>query len=102
MGIDLVIRLWDTYISELFQSPQMFNDFLTFFSCTFLNHWREEILKLDFQSTVIYLQKLPTANWTIKDVEALIAKSHVDRALFANSSEKIEIEKILRSQEESY
>ncbi|KAB5531791.1 hypothetical protein DKX38_018461 [Salix brachista] len=56
----LVTRLWDTYLAEGDALP----DFLVYIFASFLLTWSEELQKLDFQKFVMFLQHLPTENWT--------------------------------------
>jgi len=96
LGLDLVIRLFDAYISELFRAPQRFDMFLVFFCGTFLGAWASTIINLDFEGTLMFLQKLPSQNWTASDVDALLARCHVDRELFAQDSAlRSELERLL-------
>ncbi|KAJ6908670.1 hypothetical protein NC651_018913 [Populus alba x Populus x berolinensis] len=66
----LVTRLWDTYLAEGDALP----DFLIYIFASFLLTWSEELQKLDFQELVMFLQHLPTQNWTHQELEMTFQK----------------------------
>ncbi|KAL1361906.1 hypothetical protein AAHE18_03G039100 [Arachis hypogaea] len=61
----LITRLWDTYLAEGDALP----DFLVYIFASFLLTWSDNLQKLDFQELVIFLQHLPTQNWTHQELE---------------------------------
>lgn len=61
----LVTRLWDTYLAEGDALP----DFLVYIAASFLLTWSDNLLKLDFQEMVMFLQHLPTHNWSHSELE---------------------------------
>ncbi|KAJ0973025.1 hypothetical protein J5N97_020984 [Dioscorea zingiberensis] len=61
----LVTRLWDTYLAEGDSLP----DFLVYISASFLLTWSDKLQKLEFQEMVMFLQHLPTNNWTHHELE---------------------------------
>ncbi|CAD7933699.1 unnamed protein product [Amoebophrya sp. A120] len=96
--IECVIRLWDTYIAELHDRPSDFDQFLTFFVMSFLNHWEKELIHdcAEFQQVIMFLQKLPTDNWQVWNLELLLTNCHILSAKFAGAHEKAELMKSLR------
>ncbi|XP_042008671.1 TBC1 domain family member 22B-like isoform X2 [Salvia splendens] len=77
----LVSRLWDTYLAEGDALP----DFLVYISASFLLTWSEKIRKLDFQEMVMFLQHLPTHNWTDVELEMVLSQAYMWHTMFNNS-----------------
>ncbi|GAU21975.1 hypothetical protein TSUD_111150 [Trifolium subterraneum] len=77
----LVTRLWDTYLAEGDALP----DFLVYIFASFLLTWSDEIQKLDFQELVMFLQRLPTQNWTDQELEMVLSRAFMWHSMFNNS-----------------
>lgn len=77
----LVTRLWDTYLAEGDALP----DFLIYIFASFLLTWSEELQKLDFQELVMFLQHLPTQNWTHQELEMVLSRAFMWHSMFNNS-----------------
>ncbi|KAL5082659.1 hypothetical protein RYX36_011080 [Vicia faba] len=77
----LVTRLWDTYLAEGDALP----DFLVYIFASFLLTWSDEIRKLDFQELVMFLQHLPTQNWTDQELEMVLSRAFMWHSMFNNS-----------------
>ena len=41
---------------------------------------------MDFQEIMMFLQSLPTRNWTEKDIELLLSEAYIWQSLFKGSS----------------
>ncbi|OIW03760.1 hypothetical protein TanjilG_30036, partial [Lupinus angustifolius] len=78
---NLVQRLWDTYLAEGDALP----DFLVYIFASFLLTWSDEILKLDFQELVMFLQHLPTENWTDQELEMVLSRAFMWHTMFNSS-----------------
>ncbi|XP_004486870.1 uncharacterized protein [Cicer arietinum] len=78
---NLVTRLWDTYLAEGDALP----DFLVYIFASFLLTWSDEIQKLDFQELVMFLQHLPTQNWTHQELEMVLSRAFMWHSMFNNS-----------------
>ncbi|XP_039009459.1 GTPase-activating protein gyp1-like isoform X2 [Hibiscus syriacus] len=78
---DLVTRLWDTYLAEGDALP----DFLVYFFASFLLTWSDTLKKLDFQELVMFLQHLPTHNWTYQELEIVLSRAYMWHSMFNNS-----------------
>jgi hypothetical protein len=52
-----------------------FRSFHIYVCCAFLLHFSANLKKLEFQELVLYLQKLPTENWGVKEVDTLLAQA---------------------------
>ncbi|XP_050371195.1 GTPase-activating protein GYP1 [Argentina anserina] len=77
----LISRLWDTYLAEGDALP----DFLVYIFASFLLTWSEELKKLDFQELVMFLQHLPTNNWTDKELEMVLSRAFMWHSMFNSS-----------------
>nr|AKF43334.1 Ypt/Rab-GAP domain of gyp1p superfamily protein [Melianthus villosus] len=77
----LVNRLWDTYLAEGDALP----DFLVYIYASFLLTWSEDLQKLEFQEMVMFLQHLPTENWTHQELEIVLSRAYMWHSMFNNS-----------------
>uniref|UniRef100_A0A7N0U0M7 Rab-GAP TBC domain-containing protein n=1 Tax=Kalanchoe fedtschenkoi TaxID=63787 RepID=A0A7N0U0M7_KALFE len=76
----LVTRLWDTYLAEGDALP----DLLVYIFASFLLTWSDKLLKLDFQEMVMFLQHLPTNNWTHQELEMVLSRAYMWHTMFNN------------------
>lgn len=76
------IRMWDTYLAE----DQGFSDFHLYVCAAFLVKWSDQLVKMDFQEIMMFLQALPTRGWTEKDIELLLSEAYIWQSLFRGSS----------------
>ncbi|XP_057728886.1 uncharacterized protein LOC130944544 [Arachis stenosperma] len=77
----LVTRLWDTYLAEGDALP----DFLVYIFASFLLTWSDKLKKLDFQELVMFLQHLPTHNWSHQELEMVLSRAFMWHSMFNNS-----------------
>lgn len=77
----LVTRLWDTYLAEGDALP----DFLVYISASFLLTWSDKLQKLEFQEMVMFLQHLPTQNWTHHELEMVLSRAYMWHTMFNSS-----------------
>ncbi|KZV85878.1 RabGAP/TBC [Exidia glandulosa HHB12029] len=68
------IRMWDTYLSE---GPDAFSQFHLYVCCAFLVKWSDKLRKMDFQGIIMFLQSLPTQDWTDHDIQLLLSEAFV-------------------------
>ena len=71
--------------SSLPPSSSSLADFLAYACASFLVGWREELLRLDFQGAVMFLQRPPTARWSEADVEPVLSRAFLWRAQFGGA-----------------
>ncbi|KAI1500761.1 rab-GTPase-TBC domain-containing protein [Biscogniauxia marginata] len=76
------IRMWDTYLAE----EQGFSEFHLYVCAAFLVKWSSKLVKMDFQEIMMFLQALPTRDWTEKDIELLLSEAFIWQSLFKDSS----------------
>ncbi|CAK0787611.1 hypothetical protein CVIRNUC_010833 [Coccomyxa viridis] len=74
----LAIRLWDTYLAE----GTRMRDFLTYVLAAFLLTWSSQLKRMEFQELILFLQRLPTADWGEKEVESVLSRAYMWRASF--------------------
>lgn len=82
MTVELVIRMWDTYLSE---TPQGFNLFHVYVCAAFLIKFSAELKEKDFQDILLFLQSPPTTNWTEKDIEVMLSEAFIWQSLYVNA-----------------
>lgn len=82
VSVKNTIRMWDTYMAE----EQGFSEFHLYVCAAFLVKWSEQLVKMDFQETMMFLQALPTRDWTEKDIELLLSEAFIWQSLFRGSS----------------
>ncbi|CAJ2502892.1 Uu.00g102860.m01.CDS01 [Anthostomella pinea] len=68
ISVQNTIRMWDTYLAE----EQGFSEFHLYVCAAFLVKWSAKLVKMDFQEIMMFLQALPTRDWTEKDIELLL------------------------------
>lgn len=83
MSVKSIIRIWDTYLAE---GADSFSGFHPFVCAVFLHRWRGELLTMDFQGMIMFLQSLPTQHWSDKDAEMLLSEAFMYKSLFGNSA----------------
>ncbi|XP_004507361.1 uncharacterized protein [Cicer arietinum] len=77
----LITRLWDTYLAEGDALP----DFLVYIFASFLLTWSDKLQSFEFQELVMFLQHLPTQNWTHQDLEMVLSRAFMWHSMFNNS-----------------
>jgi len=85
LKLEHTIRMWDTYQSE----PEGFSEFHLYVCAAFLVKWSKQLLEMDFQDIMIFLQNLPTSDWTEKDIEMLLSEAYMWKCLFHDSPNHI-------------
>lgn len=83
LSIGLIIRMWDTYLSE---SPLGFNNFHVYVCAAFLIKFSDELKHKDFQEILLFLQNPPTDTWQESDVELMLSEAFIWQSLYKNAS----------------
>ncbi|KAF2821667.1 RabGAP/TBC [Ophiobolus disseminans] len=81
ISVKNTIRMWDTYLAE----EDGFSSFHLYVCAAFLVKWSHELRKMDFQEIMMFLQSLPTRQWTEKDIELLLSEAFIWQELFKGS-----------------
>jgi TBC1 domain family member 2 len=77
--------LTDSFLS--FQAEEQgFSEFHLYVCAAFLVKWSDQLVKMDFQEVMMFLQALPTRDWTEKDIELLLSEAFIWQSLFRGSS----------------
>jgi hypothetical protein len=63
-----------------------FSSFHLYVCAAFLVKWSDQLRKMDFQEIMMFLQALPTRQWTEKDIELLLSEAFIWQSLFRGSS----------------
>ncbi|GFE54559.1 TBC domain containing protein [Babesia ovis] len=82
LPLDCAIRLWDTYIAELNNGIVTFHEYV---SAVFLSVWSDQLLQMDYQHCLLFLQRLPTSGWGINEIDSVISKAFVLQSAFQDS-----------------
>jgi hypothetical protein len=82
LPFQLGIRLWDTYLSE----GNKLKDFLVYVLSSFLLSWTPELVKMDFQEIIMFLQRPPTPPWTEREVELVLSRAYMWRSSFQDAA----------------
>lgn len=64
---------------------QGFSAFHLYVCAAFLVKWSDKLQRMDFQEMMVFLQALPTKEWTEKDIELLLSEAFIWKSLFAGS-----------------
>ncbi|KAG7894715.1 hypothetical protein KL905_002427 [Ogataea polymorpha] len=84
LRMELIVRMWDTYLSSY---PTGFNQFHIYVCCAFLRRFSEQLLEMDFQDMLMFLQDTSkTSDWTEADVEMMLSEAFVWQSLYENAT----------------
>ena len=110
ISVKNTIRMWDTYmvspaplftpfpapisvqwltqcLSCVVQAEENgFSEFHLYVCAAFLVKWSDKLVKMDFQEIMMFLQSLPTRDWTEKDIELLLSEAYIWQSLFKGSA----------------
>jgi hypothetical protein len=88
MELALVVRLWDTYLSEESSGFEMFHVYVC---AVLLKTWSVELQAMDdFQEMLLFLQALPTGNWDAQAMSELASQAYLLQQLFRDSPSHLE------------
>lgn len=62
-----------------------FSQFHLYVCAAFLVKWSDQLLKMNFQEILMFLQALPTRDWNEKDIELLLSEAFIWQSLFRGS-----------------
>ena len=88
LPLALIVRLWDTYIAEAGGGAVRdgFHTFHVYVCGTLLLHFSKALLALpSFGELLPFLQRLPTREWGVRDVEQIISQAYVHHQCFGGS-----------------
>lgn len=80
LPLKVVIRLWDTYLSEELSG---FDTFHCYVCAALLQLFSKDLRSMQsMEEMVMFLQDLPTQNWQETDVETLLSQAYILKTLF--------------------
>ncbi len=98
ISVKCTIRMWDTYLVSLLivfdlpptaelistqsEGTDAFSQFHLYVCSAFLVKWSDRLREMDFQEIIMFLQCLPTQNWTDHDVELLLSEAFVLKSVW--------------------
>jgi TBC1 domain family member 2 len=96
INIRSTIRMWDTYMvrscSDTWSNTNVqqaeengFSQFHLYVCAAFLVKWSDQLVRMNFQEILMFLQALPTREWTEKDIELLLSEAFIWQSLFRGS-----------------
>ena len=77
-----IIRIWDTYMSE----DEGFSQFHCYVCAALFLHFAPQLKEMEYQDCIMFLQHLPTADWTEQDLDMLLSKSFELKSLYHYNS----------------
>lgn len=79
ISLKLVVRMFDAFIAE----GDNFEALHVFVCASFLKTWSEKLQTLDDSEMIIFLQQLPTHDWTYKEIEMLLSQAYMLKMLYS-------------------
>ncbi|TMW59612.1 hypothetical protein Poli38472_004681 [Pythium oligandrum] len=76
-----IIRIWDTYLCE----DNGFESFHVYVCAAILMTFGEKLKTLEFQDLVLFLQHLPTKDWSEDEIDPLLSRAFILQTYFADS-----------------
>jgi hypothetical protein len=77
----VAIRLFDTYISD----EQGFSVLHLYVCASILLKWSKKLKKMNLDNIMLFLQDLPTKQWSEQDLDVIIAEAFVFKTLYEES-----------------
>lgn len=82
LALNIVARLWDTYLSE----EGGFSSFHVYVCAALLVSFSEELRAANsLEEMIVFLQSLPTRDWTEDRAESLLSQAYILQTLFDSS-----------------
>ncbi|KAH9047830.1 rab-GTPase-TBC domain-containing protein [Lactarius hengduanensis] len=82
ISVKNTVRMWDTYLAE---GPDAFSQFHLYVCSAFLVRWSDKLREMDFQGIIMFLQSLPTQDWTDHEIEMLLSQAFVLNSIWHNA-----------------
>ena len=77
-----ILRIWDTYIAE---ETGGYENFHVYVCVVLLKTFKEQVINMEFQDILLFLQNLPTQDWNEDEVEPILSQAFILSTLFENS-----------------
>ncbi|CAE6480831.1 unnamed protein product [Rhizoctonia solani] len=82
LSVKNTIRMWDTYLAE---GTDSFSQFHLYVCSAFLVKWTDRLKSMEFQEIIIFLQSLPTQDWTDHEIELLLSEAFLLSSVWHNA-----------------
>ena len=83
LPLGCIFRLWDTYLSE---DRGGFENFHVYVCLVLLvKTFRDRLMHMPFQELIIFLQNLPTEDWSEENMEPILAEAFIFSTLFEHA-----------------
>ncbi|CAE6429845.1 unnamed protein product [Rhizoctonia solani] len=82
LSVKNTIRMWDTYLAE---GTDSFSQFHLYVCSAFLVKWSEKLKSMDFQGIIMFLQSLPTQDWSDHEIELLLSEAFLLSSVWHNA-----------------
>ncbi|CAE6364783.1 unnamed protein product [Rhizoctonia solani] len=82
LSVKNTIRMWDTYLAE---GTDSFSQFHLYVCSAFLVKWSDKLKSMDFQGIIMFLQSLPTQDWTDHEIELLLSEAFLLSSVWHNA-----------------
>lgn len=77
-----ILRVWDTYLAE---DRGGFENFHVYVCVVLLKKYRDKLVEMEFTDMLIFLQDMPTSEWTDDVVEPILSEAFILSTLFDES-----------------
>jgi len=81
LSLSIVARLWDTYLSE----ESGFASFHVYVCAALLVSFSEDLRSMSLEEMIMFLQNLPTRDWTTDRADSLLSQAYILQTLFDHS-----------------
>ncbi len=82
LSMKSLLRVWDTYLSE---EVGGFENFHVYVCAVIVKTFRDKLVNMKFQDMIMFLQDLPTSDWSDADVEPVLSQAYILSTLFDNA-----------------
>nr|CCA24407.1 conserved hypothetical protein [Albugo laibachii Nc14] len=79
--LEAIVRVWDTYLCE----DNGFESFHVYVCAAILMTFGEQLKEMEFQELVLFLQSLPTKDWTEEQIDPLLSRAFILQTYFADA-----------------
>jgi hypothetical protein len=77
----VIVRLWDSVLCE----EDGFGSFYVFLCASLLHFLEKDLIEMEFQELILFLQNIPKDIWTDSSVEVLVSQAYLWREMFAGT-----------------
>lgn len=80
-----IIKLWDTYFAE----ENGFSQFHSYVCAVLFLKFAPQLRELDYQEAMLFLQAVPTQQWSDDDLEMLVSKAFEMKMLYQDQNSRL-------------